>query len=347
MADDEVPHQRLHALGLRRHGRRIDLGDHHADVAERRDRAAVSADDAGDRRADLLGVAHGVDEVDADVALDVTATDREHEDDVLVVEPGRRQPRRVRRVPAFVVDPRRQLGHVVGDRVALDAGELAEVARGVGGVPGASTRTAEEDPPAAIPGAAEQRRPRRRSGRCETWRRISTDWSRNVFVNIVPRRGWASRAAGDGARSVSSRSERPDHRRDAGPDWYARTARSGGGSSAPAVRRQGSTMALVDPQRQDLRRRRRPRRCPGALPGPADRRVHDQPDADAPGRRDRLRDVRPGRPRGRGRSVGLVRGALGRVRRDGAAGARARVVGTERLRQDPDHQHPGARARPS
>ena len=30
-----------------------------------------------------------------------------------------------------VVDPRRQLGHVVGHRVALDPGELAEVARGV------------------------------------------------------------------------------------------------------------------------------------------------------------------------------------------------------------------------
>ena len=32
-----------------------------------------------------------------------------------------------------------------------------------------------------------------------------------------------------------------------------------------------------------------------ALPRPADRRVHDQPDSHATGRRDRLRDVRPRR----------------------------------------------------
>ena len=37
----------------------------------------------------------------------------------------------------------------------------------------------------------------------------------------------------------------------------------------------------------------------------------------------------------------LLRGVLRRVRRDGDPGAEDRVVGRQRLRQDPGHQHPG------
>ena len=43
--------------------------------------------------------------------------------------------------------------------------------------------------------------------------------------------------------------------------------------------------------------------------------------------------------RGHSRPADLVRGVLRRVRRDGAAGARDRDLGRERLRQDPGDQH--------
>ena len=51
--------------------------------------------------------------------------------------------------------------------------------------------------------------------------------------------------------------------------------------------------ARTDLDTQDLRRRRRPRRDPGAGRRPAHRRLHDEPDADVEGGPDRLRGVRP------------------------------------------------------
>ena len=71
---------------------------------------------------------------------------------------------------------------------------------------------------------------------------------------------------------------------------------------------------------QDLRRRRRPRvGIAGLAAEPADPGLHDQPDADAPGGRHRLRALRPRDARGRRRPADLVRGVLRRLRRDGDA----------------------------
>src|SRR5262249_34864243 len=84
------------------------------------------------------------------------ATDREDEQSVGGAETRSFKPRRIGRLPALVVDPSRQLGDVVRDRVALDPSELAKVAYGVGGVAGPSPRSKEEHPATPHPRTAEQ-----------------------------------------------------------------------------------------------------------------------------------------------------------------------------------------------
>ena len=54
------------------------------------------------------------------------------------------------RRPALVVGARGQLGDVVGRRVALDAGDLAEIVDGVRAVAGAAADAEEEQPAAAL-----------------------------------------------------------------------------------------------------------------------------------------------------------------------------------------------------
>ena len=62
-------------------------------------------------------------------------------------------------------------------------------------------------------------------------------------------------------------------------------------------------------------------------------------------RRHRLRGVRPQGARAHHRPARLVRGLRRRVRRDGAPGPPDRVLGQQRLRQDPGHQHRGRELR--
>src|SRR4029079_8316763 len=91
--------------------------------------------------------------------------------------------------------------------------------------------------------------------------------------------------------------------------------------------------------RQDLRRRRRSARHAGAVPPALHQGIHHQSDADAQGGNRRLPRLRARGARRDCRPADLVRGLLGRVRRDGAAGARDRQLGGQRLRQDPGDQH--------
>src|SRR2546421_351442 len=148
MRDDEVPHDGLEPLGLGRHEPCVDRRDDDARVREARHRPTVATDDARDARPALSRKPHGLDEIDADVALDVAASDREHEQAILSTKAGRAEPVRVGRGPALVVDPGGELGDVVRDGVRLDLTELAEVAGCVGRVPRAPTRAAEEQPAA-------------------------------------------------------------------------------------------------------------------------------------------------------------------------------------------------------
>ena len=90
---------------------------------------------------------------------------------------------------------------------------------------------------------------------------------------------------------------------------------------------------------QGLRGRGRSGRDGRAVPASARPGIHDEPDADAEGRRRGLPGVCPRRARAHPGPPDLVRGVRRRVPRDAAPGARDRVVGPARVRQDPDHQH--------
>ena len=70
--------------------------------------------------------------------------------------------------------------------------------------------------------------------------------------------------------------------------------------------------------------------------------LHHQSDADAKGRGQRLRGVRPQGARRGARPASVVRGLRRRLRQHGRAGAHDCGVGTEREREDPGHQHQGA-----
>src|SRR2546421_612666 len=96
MRDDEVPHDGLEPLGLRRHEPGVDRRDHDARVREPRQRPTVAAHDARDARAAVSGQTHGLDEVDADVALDVATPDREDEHAIVFAKAGGAEPVRVR-----------------------------------------------------------------------------------------------------------------------------------------------------------------------------------------------------------------------------------------------------------
>ena len=55
---------------------------------------------------------------------------------------------------------------------------------------------------------------------------------------------------------------------------------------------------------------------------------------------ERLRGLRPEGPRPHHRSSGLLRGVFRRLRRDEGSGAPNRLMGGQRLRQDPGDRHP-------
>src|SRR4029079_12132904 len=99
--------------------------------------AAITARDPDHRGTDVARQVHGAHEVDADLALETSAPDREDEQAILGGEPRGAEPLLVRGIPTVVVDPGGELRDVVGHAVRLDAGELPEVARRVRRVAGA------------------------------------------------------------------------------------------------------------------------------------------------------------------------------------------------------------------
>src|SRR5262249_407111 len=82
--------------------------------------------------------------------LRAAPADREDEDGVARRDARPFQPGREGPVPALVVDPGRELGHVVGGRVGLEAAELAKVVDGVTGVRRRAADAQDEQPALAV-----------------------------------------------------------------------------------------------------------------------------------------------------------------------------------------------------
>src|SRR3954451_13098364 len=124
----------------------VDHGNEDARVGDLGCPAAVAADDTHDASANLPGELKARNEVRADVASRVTASHRKNKDEIPIAQPAHSKPFCITRIPALVVDPRRQLGDVVGGRIRLEAPKLAEVADGVGRVASTAARPDDEQP---------------------------------------------------------------------------------------------------------------------------------------------------------------------------------------------------------
>jgi hypothetical protein len=146
---EQVPDDRLGALGVRSDEGGIHARDQHASVRDARRMAAVAADDAGDTRTERAPELEGAYEVRAHVRLEIAAADREDEEQIGRAEAAHLQPLGVRARPTFVVHACRELRDVVGRGVGFDSAELAKVVHGVRGMAGAAADPEYEQAPAA------------------------------------------------------------------------------------------------------------------------------------------------------------------------------------------------------
>ena len=83
MRDQQVPDDGLERFGMRRDRFRVHRRNDAASVRRLRRVAAIAPDDARDLRADGLGIFDRLNEVGADVLLQIAAADREDEQCVL------------------------------------------------------------------------------------------------------------------------------------------------------------------------------------------------------------------------------------------------------------------------
>ena len=155
MRDEEVPHDRLELLDVRRAalGRGV---DDDADVGQLRGGAVGSPDDAEDACAHLPRELDRADEVHRDVVRAAPSADGEHEDRVLRREARRPEPRVEARLPPLVVRPGRELRDVVGRRVRLEVAELAEVVDRMRRVCRPAADAEHEEPPLPAPHVGER-----------------------------------------------------------------------------------------------------------------------------------------------------------------------------------------------
>lgn len=145
-----MPHDRLERLdkGGAQRRRRIDR-DH--EIGKIGERPTWSADDAIDRRSTVMRQLDRVDEVDGYAMLTRAAADGEDEQSIRRTQARDLQPACERALPAVVVRTRRQLGHVVGRRIALDRAQLAKVVDGMRSVTGATSDAQQEKSPSTRP----------------------------------------------------------------------------------------------------------------------------------------------------------------------------------------------------
>lgn len=106
MRDEQMPDDGLKRFGVRGDHSGIDSRNDDARISDASGIAAVTADDADDRRPDALSEFEGIDEIGADVFFYIAAAHRKDEEGVGRFEAARFKPRFEDRGPAFVVGPR-------------------------------------------------------------------------------------------------------------------------------------------------------------------------------------------------------------------------------------------------
>ena len=126
MRDQAVPDDRLKCFRVRRHAQLGDRRHDHNNVADLARIAAVAADNTENLKVPRFGFLQGLDQIGANVTLQVATTNGKHEDCVSLVGAAHFEPLRKDGAPALVVRARGQLGYIVRGRIALYTAQLAK-----------------------------------------------------------------------------------------------------------------------------------------------------------------------------------------------------------------------------
>ena len=150
MRNEQVPHDRLESLRVRRHVIRVHRGDNHARRRFFRGVAAVAAHDADDGRPGGLRHLNGADQIWADVLLQIAAADRENEQAVLARDAAALEPFAEDRRPAFIVGAGGEFRDIVRRSIGLKAADFSEVIHRMASVRGTATHAEDEQPSPAL-----------------------------------------------------------------------------------------------------------------------------------------------------------------------------------------------------
>src|SRR5438874_1317712 len=123
----------------------VDHWNNDAGIGDLSREASIATHDPTDSRTDLFRVLKGMDQVGTDIALQVTAADRENKDKVSFTQSAAFEPISVACVPPIIINTRRQFRDIVSWCIALDPGNLAKVVHGMRGVPSTATYAKKED----------------------------------------------------------------------------------------------------------------------------------------------------------------------------------------------------------
>ena len=150
MRNEQVPHDRLESLRVRRHMIRVHRGHDHARRRLFCRVTSVAAHDAHHGCADGFRHLNRADEIGTDVLLQVAAADGENQQAILAVDPAALEPFAEDRRPAFIVGAGSEFRDIVRRRVGLEPANLPEIIHRMTCIRRAAAHAEDEEPPPAL-----------------------------------------------------------------------------------------------------------------------------------------------------------------------------------------------------
>src|SRR5579863_2905424 len=150
VANEAMPHQGL--KGLRKRGDPFGLHfrDDNHDIAIPGGAARFLADNTENFRATRVSKINGSHEIHRNIALNVSATNREDKNRIALAQPTYFKPSGENGIPALIVGARGQFRHVISGRIGFDAAELAEIVDRVAAISSAAADAQHEQPAATL-----------------------------------------------------------------------------------------------------------------------------------------------------------------------------------------------------
>ena len=146
-----MPDHGLESFGVRRDIIGVDDRHQHDCIGHFSGVPTVATDHADDFSAHLTGVLQGAHQIRGDVADQVAAADGEHQEAVGRAQPRSAEPFDKDGLPSLIVRPGGQFRNVVGRRIGLEPGDLAEVIDGMRRIGRAAAHAEDEEPAAGLP----------------------------------------------------------------------------------------------------------------------------------------------------------------------------------------------------